>query len=697
MRYIFLFLFLLTITFSKTSFAQSRPCGTDMMVRKSLSQHPDLQVQRDELEAFTRQFTSSNERLIKVVPVVFHVIHNYGSENIAKTQIEDAIRILNEDYQLSNSDQNEVISAFSSIVANVGFEFRLAQLDPNGNCTDGITRTVSTLTFSADDNVKDLVVWPRNKYLNVWVVDNISFGAGGYAYLPGSAQAATDGIVVLHTQLGSIGTSGGSNFSARTLTHEVGHWFNLLHTWGDTNSPGDAANCNSDDNVTDTPNTIGVANQSCNLAQVSCGSLDNVQNYMDYSTCAKMFTNGQKTRMLAAINSGTSSRNNLWTDANLLATGVNDAAVPCTPIADFKASGLAACTNANITFQDQSYNASVDATWTWNWSFPGGTPSSSNLQNPVVTYSTPGSYSATLNVSNSAGSNVKTKSNYILISTSTPNLVSPVVEGFEIAAFPQNTSDVTMNWRYEGTVSNGFARTTTAFASGSASLKYNNLSIATDNSSSVVSPVIDFSAVTSPATMTFKVAYARRSATTNDKLEMWISSDCGKTWSRRYSKVGTTLATTTSLVSTTFVPTASQWRTETVSVAPLVGESHGMIKFTVIDSSGNNLYIDDINLVNSPGVGISTPSLDEYVTQIFPNPGMGNAQLTFGLFKSEAVTVELLDVTGRVIGNKYLGPKQAGEYTLGLNEISGSSFSSGIYLIRIQAGNASTFRKWICN
>ena len=400
--------------------------------------------------------------------------------------------------------------------------------------------------------------------------------------------------------------------------------------------------------------------------------------------------------MLAAINSGTASRNNLWAASNLIATGVNDTAIPCSPIADFKASALAACTNSNITFQDQSYNASVDGTWNWNWSFPGGTPSSSTVQNPVVTYSTPGSYSATLNVSNSAGSNVKTKSNYIIISTSTPSLVSPIVEGFEIAAFPQNTSDATKNWRYEGTVSNGFARTTAAFATGAASLKYNNLSVASDNSSSVVSPVIDFSAVTSPATMTFKVAYARRSSTTNDKLEMWISSDCGKTWTRRYSKIGATLATTTSLVSTTFVPTASQWRTETVSVAPLVGESHGMIKFTVVDSSGNNIYIDDINLVNAP-VGISTPSLDEYVTQIFPNPGIGNAQLTFGLFKSEDVTIELLDVTGRVIGNKYLGTKQAGEYTLGLNEISGSSFSSGIYLIRIQAGNSSTFRKWICN
>jgi PKD repeat protein len=697
MRYIFFFL--LTITFLQTSFAQSRLCGTDMMVHKSLSQHPELQVQRDELEAFTSQYTSSNERVLKVIPVVFHVIHNYGSENIAKTQIEDAIRILNEDYQLLNSDQDEVIPAFTSIVANVGFEFRLAQLDPDGNCTDGITRTVSTLTFNADDNVKDLVVWPRNKYLNVWVVDNISFGAGGYAYLPGSAQAGVDGIVVLHTQLGSIGTSGGSNFSARTLTHEVGHWFNLRHTWGTTNSPGEADNCSDDDGVTDTPNTIGVASQNCNLAQSTCGSpVDNVQNYMDYSSCAKMFTNGQKTRMLAAINSGTASRNNLWTDANLLATGVNDAAVPCSPIADFKASGLAACTNANITFQDQSYNASVDGTWNWNWSFPGGTPSSSNLQNPVVTYAAPGSYSATLSVNNSAGSNTKTKTNYILVSTSTPNLVSPVVEGFEIAAFPQNTSDATMNWRYEGPVSNAFSRTTAAFATGSASLRYNNLSVASDNSSSVISPVVDFSSVTSPATMSFKVAYARRSASTNDKLEVWISLDCGKTWTRRYSKVGATLATTTSLVSTTFVPTASQWRTETVSVAPLVGESHGMIKFTVIDSSGNNLYIDDINLVNAPiGVGISTPSLDEYVTQVFPNPGLGNAQLTFGLFKSEDVNVELLDITGRVIGNKDLGTKQAGEYTLGLNEISGSSFSSGIYFIRIQAGNTSTFRKWICN
>lgn len=695
MRYIFLYIFAITI-FHSTTHAQSQPCGTDMMVHRSLMQHPELQVQRDELETFTQQFTSTSERAIKVVPIVFHVIHNYGSENIAKSQIEDAVRIINEDFQLLNDDQDDIISAFSSFVANVEFEFRLAQLDPNGYCTDGITRTASTLTFNADDNVKELVVWPRSKYLNVWVVDNISFGAGGYAYLPGSAQAAVDGIVVLHTQLGSIGTSGGSNFSARTLTHEIGHWFNLRHTWGTTNSPGEADNCSDDDGVTDTPNTIGVAGQNCNLSQVTCGTLDNVQNYMDYSTCAKMFTNGQKTRMLAAINSGTASRNNLWAASNLLATGVNDAAVPCSPIAEFRASALAACTNTNITFQDQSYNSSVDGTWTWNWSFPGGTPSSSTIQNPIISYSSPGSYSATLNVSNSVGSNVKTKSNYIYINTSSPTLISPVVEGFEVTAFPQNTSDATKNWRYEGPVSNAFSRTTVAFTSGAASLRYNNLSVASEISSSVLSPVVDFSAVTSPATVTFKVAYARRSASTNDKLEMWISSDCGKTWTRRYSKSGATLATTTSLVSSTFIPSSTQWRTETVSVSPLVGESHGMIKFTVIDSSGNNLYIDDVNLVNVP-VGISTPTIDEYSTQIYPNPGQGDAQLSFGLFKPENISIEILDIAGRVIGSKYLGAKQVGEYSLALHDITESTLSSGIYMIRIQAGNLSSYRKWMCN
>lgn len=696
-----LLLAVLTIAFFNTSSSAQNgqnPCGTDEMVRRSLQLHPEYQAERNALETFTQNYTESGERSIKIIPVVFHIIHNYGPENISKEQVLDAVRIINEDYQLLNTDQNEVISAFSGIKANVELEFRLAKLDPNGNCTDGITRTVSTLTFNADDNVKSLVGWPNNKYLNIWVVDKISFGAGGYAYLPGSSSSGDDGIVILNTQCGSIGTSGGSNFSARSLTHEIGHYMNLLHTWGDTNSPGVSTNCNSDDNVTDTPNTIGVANQSCNLAQSTCGSpVDNVQNYMDYSTCAKMFTNGQKTRMQAALNSNASNRNNLWSAANLLATGVsNTSAVTCAPIADFTASATSVCTNTNVTFNDLSYNATVDGTWNWNWTFPGGTPSSSTLQNPVISYTTPGAYTATLTVTNSAGNNSKTKTGFVYVSTSTPSLTSPIVEGFEISAFPQNDADITKNWRYDVPVSGAFSRSTAASATGSACLRYNNTSVTEGLVSSFISPVVNCSAVTSPVSMTFKVAYARRSTTANDKVELWISNDCGKTWSRRYTKNGATLATTTSIISGTFIPTSNQWRTETVSVTPLAGSDHAMIKISVTDSSGSNVYFDDINIVNSP-VGIENPAIDEYITQVFPNPGSGDAQLNYGIFRAEPVVIQVLDLAGRVIGQKSSEKQAAGEYSIRLQEITGSYLTAGAYLIRIQAGNQATTRKWMCN
>ena len=196
--------------------------------------------------------------------------------------------------------------------------------------------------------------------------------------------------------------------------------------------------------------------------------------------------------------------------------------------------------------------------------------------------------------------------------------------------------------------------------------------------------------------MTFKVAYARKSASTNDKLEVWISSDCGKSWTRRYTKTGASLATTTSLISGTYVPSSTDWRTETFSVAPLAGQARGMVKFTVIDSSGNNIYIDDINIVSVP-VGISEPAIDEYFTQVFPNPGAGDAQLTYGLFRNEEVTIQLLDLTGRVVGQKSMGKQSTGEYSLWLHDITGTTLASGAYMIRISAGNQSSLRKWICN
>src|SRR5688572_11114744 len=154
-------------TFNAVAQNDFRPCGTDEMSNASLQNNPQLQLERQQLEAFTQQFSMTAERsAIKIIPVVFHIIHAYGSENITKAQVEDAVSIINEDFQKLNADTSSVIATFSNIIANAQVEFRLVKLDPSGNCTDGITRTVSDLTFSAGDNVKSLISWDTDKYLN---------------------------------------------------------------------------------------------------------------------------------------------------------------------------------------------------------------------------------------------------------------------------------------------------------------------------------------------------------------------------------------------------------------------------------------------------------------------------------------------------------------------------------------------------
>jgi hypothetical protein len=273
-------------------------CGHDEVWRLGADAQNDLTLSdridaaNAELDAFTREFEQTGERGGDgyVIPIVFHIIHNNGVENIGDEQILDAVRILNDDFNKLNTDWDNVRSEFLDRVADVGVEFRLAGKDPQGNCTNGITRTVSELTNAGDEEMKALIVWPRNKYLNVWVAASAN-GAAGYTFRPGTAQwyPLEDGIVLQHSYTGSIGTS--TVGRSRALTHEVGHWINLPHTWGDGNTPAIASNCNQDDGVTDTPNTIGWT--TCNLNGTSCGSLDNVENYMDYSTVRRCSRTGR--------------------------------------------------------------------------------------------------------------------------------------------------------------------------------------------------------------------------------------------------------------------------------------------------------------------------------------------------------------------------------------------------------------------
>ena len=320
-------------------FAQDAPpateiryCGQWMMEEAFFNAHPGAREAAEEadqrLEEETQVFEDFNRDELIIIPVVFHVIHYNGPENISDEQIYSGIEVMNRDFRKLNPDTADVITEFEDIAADSEIEFRLAQIDPNGNCHTGINRIVSPLTYVGDGDVKDLIQWPRNSYLNVWVVENAN-GAAGYSLYPSSVNGAmgagNDGIVVAHDYTGNIGTS--NNYRSRTLTHEAGHWMNLRHPWGNSNSPGDPENCDMDDNVDDTPLTSGWT--TCNLDGETCGSLDNVQNYMDYSYCSRMFTEGQKTRMRTAALSSIAQRNQLSQASNLQATGVAGPDILC--------------------------------------------------------------------------------------------------------------------------------------------------------------------------------------------------------------------------------------------------------------------------------------------------------------------------------------------------------------------------------
>lgn len=306
-------------------------CGTDKAMQALYRQHPASQQAAGKLEAFTRSFVQqqANHREAApgtyIIPVVFHVNDPVNPYKVTAEQIRSAIDILNEDYNALNTDFAGIDPRFKPIAANIGIQFRLADIDPAGNPTNGVTYHQNDLDGRAPDGsgraVKSISYWPGDKYLNIWIVSEVEskgvFNNSGWSYLPDDwvANQKLDGIVYNWRYLGrgGVGSSeAGQPHMKRVLSHEVGHFLNLDHTFNnECAAPGD--------NVDDTPPTKSNFG-GCDLQANSCGVIANVENYMDYSSCAKMFTLGQKNRMLAALNSTIAKRNNLWSPANLAAT-----------------------------------------------------------------------------------------------------------------------------------------------------------------------------------------------------------------------------------------------------------------------------------------------------------------------------------------------------------------------------------------
>lgn len=297
-----------------------RKCASNDILQQQLAADPGRAAMLSQIETQTANYIQSLKhsgnamQAIVTIPVVFHVIYKTAAQNISDAQCIAQINQLNLDYARMNSDAGNTPAAFAGLAANTQIQFCLAQRDPSGNATTGIIHKLTTVTsWSTNDNVKRSAnggdnAWDATKYLNIWAC-NLGSGLLGYAQFPGGS-ASTDGVVVLYSSVGSMlspGTAAPYHYG-RTATHEVGHWLNLYHIWGDESA------CNADDNVSDTPKqkaenygcpTYPQTTQSggrCNTADPSSMFM----NYMDYTDdgCMNMFSNGQAARMQALFVSG---------------------------------------------------------------------------------------------------------------------------------------------------------------------------------------------------------------------------------------------------------------------------------------------------------------------------------------------------------------------------------------------------------
>lgn len=678
--------------------AQERKlCFTDEVYREMIVEHPEMLQEQQQLEQFTQDYARQHANArqsstVLIIPIVFHIIHNYGPENISDAQIHDAVAVLNRDYRKLNADTSVIIPAFQGMATDIEVEFRLANIDPNGNCTNGIDRVASYRTHNASDLSK-LNPWPNNSYLNIWTVADfyaLKEGAAAYAYYPSnSVSDAVDGVISLSSYVGSIGTSSVNN--SRTLTHEIGHYLNLQHPWGNNNSAGVAC---GDDGVSDTPLTKGWLFCPNNNYDVCTNGVDeNFQNYMDYSYCDVMFTPGQKTRMRAALNSSVQNRNNLWTSGNLVATGTSGTSLQaCAPVADFSPEALRICAGDSTRFLSGVDNAD---TLTYAWSFPSGTPSTSTLANPYVSYSSPGTYSATLTVTSPGGSNGVTKTNVITVFGS-PSLSPIYTDDFENAATfpgggyvdnPDNSSLYKWN-RVSGIVG----------SSGVAAIKMRN---------SGTNALGQFDAwITDPFDLTdytqcylkYKLAYSRYNTAKAETLKVYYSTNCGKSWNLRLTKSGASLATTSSAFSNFSPSSSAQWRQETVTLGAGSGKPNVRFKFE-FESGGtdaspygdNNLYIDDIEITGTY-VGIDEINRQQLAFTVFPNPTSGDARISFNNPDNAGVEVKILNLMGQNVMTVNRDELPSGNYEF---SISTSQLAKGIYFVQLIAGEVTDSQKLI--
>ncbi len=668
-------------------------CLTDQKADEFMHDHPETiskkTVTEKEIQEYSKTRGASARRAKYIVPVVFHVIHLGGEENITKAQIDDQMRVINEDFQRQNKDSGNLRNYFKSRAANLDIEFRLAKIDPNGNCTDGVNRIYSNLTVNAGEAVKNLngAQWDYRKYLNIYVVQSIESGGAqgiilGYARFPWATNSGTDGILIRADRVGTIGTAVASG-AGRTLTHEIGHWLGLMHPF-----QGGCSNSQSrTDNVEDTPPVASsFTNANCPANGNSCSNdnpneLDLWENYMDYSrgSCQNMFTKGQKTRTDFFLVSTSYTRRLNVSQSNLVATGVLTSDEK--PVASFSSDRRVVCAGEPVKFYDGSCKGMVDSR---QWNFVGADISSTNVAQPVVVYNQPGLYKVSLEVTNSNGSTSSSVDDYIEVRPSLGEVSGVIREDFQKPInqlgefFPVDLGSGTFEI---------FSQT--GHRSSQCLIANINSSVSTGTKYILESKGLDVRHLRNlPKYLTFMTAYAQVPAgTSQEELRVYVSTDCGAQWSQVYYRPSTSLGWNTS-PSNNFVPSSDdQWRRQFVNLGQVLSgnDSNFRIRIEITADIGNPVYLDNINISQFIS---STPKVEgEASVDVYPNPASDKVFLSA---PGKVSSIRVSNAVGKIVCNKAITGQSEG---LNNYPLDVSHLKNGVYIVQFVSDNNTLPKK----
>jgi hypothetical protein len=553
-----------------------------------------------------------------VIPVVVHVVHNgepIGTgTNISDAQVISQINVLNKDFQRLNADANQTPVEFQDEAGSIDVEFVLAKQDPMGNPTNGISRVnggKSSWTLYQDAELKGKSYWPAEQYFNVWVAnfpDYLGYTQFPVSNLPGvensSYDRLTDGIIVHYQAFGSI-DDGNFNLESkydkgRTLTHEAGHFFGMRHIWGDANS------CSATDYVSDTPPQIGSTSNCPANPQPQCSGNKMFQNYMDYTDdrCMNIFTTGQLNRMITVLQNSP-RRASLLTSPGSLPPGslsldlgitsTNDpTSLECsgthTPTITIRNFGT---TEVISAFIQMKINGVAIQTITPSLSLTYLEEVELVFQDYVSATGEERQFTFTIQLTNGSVDEYSGNDIYSVDTRTAAQATLPYLETFENTLVDWNIIDADQLF--------GWEQTTLPNAAGKA-LFINCYDYEMEGAiDKIYSPALDISSAEG-LLLRFKLAYAQYPGVIGDALSVYALTDCSEDLTnatRVFFKEGSQLATT-STTSNYFIPSAADWETQFVLLNDFLGQSTLRLAFVSRNGYGNNIYIDDIEVIGTP-------------------------------------------------------------------------------------------------